>query len=60
MNPDEETFAAMRWASKFKNDSCVLSLIRTLPKEIVDEQVVIYKKRATEETAVADKHIRNY
>ena len=49
---DEETFAAMRWASKLSDDSCVLSVIRTLPKEIVQEQVVLYRQRKeTEEKA---------
>ena len=27
VTPDEETFAAMRWASKLDDDSCVLGLI---------------------------------
>ena len=55
---DEETFAAMRWASKLRDDSCVLNVIRALPKEIVHEQVVLYRQReqteeATNQTAVA-------
>ena len=45
VTPDEETFAAMRWASKLGHDSNVLSLIRSLPKEIVDEQVRLYIER---------------
>ena len=49
--PTEETFEAMRWASQLENDSAVLSLIRSLPKEIVAEQVHRYQKRG--ETAVA-------
>ena len=40
--PDEETFAAMRWASKLADDVCVLGLIRALPKELVEEQVSLY------------------
>ena len=53
MTPDEETFAAMRWASRLEDESNVLSLIRALPKEIVEEQVRLYGTRA--ETAVAEK-----
>ncbi len=49
--PDEETFAAMQWASKLEDDSCVLSLIRSLPKHVVEEQVSLYRQR--DETAVA-------
>ena len=50
---DEETFAAMRWASKLSDDSSVLRLIRSLPKEIVEEQLSLYRRR--DETAVAAK-----
>jgi hypothetical protein len=49
--PDEETFAAMRWASKLDDDSCVLALVRSLPKEVVGEQLALYRRR--DETAVA-------
>jgi hypothetical protein len=52
VTPDEDTFAAMRWASKLDDDANVLGLIRSLPKEIVQEQVRLYEKRA--ETAVAE------
>ena len=51
VTPDEETFDAMRWASKLEDDSCVLALIRSLPKEVVEEQVSLYRRR--DETAVA-------
>ncbi len=51
VTPDEETFAAMRWASKLDDDSCVLGLIRSLPKEVVEEQLSLYRRR--DETAVA-------
>ena len=51
VTPDEETFAAMRWASNLDDDSCVLGLIRSLPKEVVEEQVSLYRRR--DETAVA-------
>ena len=56
IQPDENTFAAMRWASQLQNDGSVLSLIRSLPKSIVEEQVVLYGKRA--ETAVAAAAIK--
>ena len=49
--PTEETFAAMRWASQLEDDSSVLGLLRSLPKEVVEEQVALYKQHA--ETAVA-------
>ena len=42
--PDEETFEAMRWASKLANDNSVLALIEALPKKVVEEQVMLYKK----------------
>ena len=48
---DEESFAAMRWASKLDDDANVMSLLRSLPKQIVEEQVQLYRKR--DETAVA-------
>ena len=51
VTPDEETFAAMRWASRLDDDSCVLGLIRSLPKEVVEEQLSLYRRR--DETAVA-------
>ena len=54
MSPfDEETFAAMRWASKLMDESNVLSLCRSLPKEIVEEQVRLYRQR--NESAVIEK-----
>ena len=53
VTPDEETFAAMRWVSKLEDDSCVLSLIRSLPKAVVEEQVLLYRRH--DETAVAVK-----
>ena len=49
--PDDETFAAMRWSSKLDDASCVLSLIRSLPTAVVEEQVYLYRRRS--ETAVA-------
>ena len=37
VTPDEETFAAMRWVSKLDDTSCVLGLIRSLPKGVLEE-----------------------
>ena len=51
--PSEEIFAAMRWASHMQTDSAVLSLIRSLPPAVVEEQVQLYGKR--HETAVAKR-----
>ena len=50
--PDQETFEAMRWASRLQDDASSLSLIRSLPAEIVREQV--HASRKTDETAVAE------
>ena len=50
---DEETFAAMRWLSKLDNDVMVMDLIRSLPEAIVEEQVRVYRGRAS--TAVAER-----
>jgi len=55
--PDAKTFAAMRWASKLQDDSHVCNLIRSLPKEIVEEQVRLHEiavATSTAETAVAE------
>ena len=48
--PDEQTLEAMRWASKLNDDQNVLSLIRSLPKGIIDEQVRLYENRGKTET----------
>jgi len=50
--PDEETMKAMRWASHLPDDASVLRMIRSLPKEIVEEQVRAYRRG---ETAVAER-----
>ena len=47
VTPDAEIFKAIVWASKLRDDSNVLSLIRSLPKEIVEEQVRLYRNRKT-------------
>jgi len=55
--PDEETYAAMRWASQLDSDDNVLSLIRNLPRGIIDEQLELYRHR--EDTpAVADTNLK--
>ena len=45
VTPDAESFKANAWASKLTDDSNVLSLIHSLPKEIVEEQVRLYRNR---------------
>ena len=57
MMPDEETFAAMHWASKLSDDASVLCLIRSLPKDIVEEQVQKYRERETTAVAVSETQI---
>jgi len=52
--PDEKTFEALRWASKMQNDQAVLSLCRSLPQEILEEQVRLYENRGTTAVAEAD------
>ena len=52
---DDETMAALRWASNLHHDAGVLALARNLPPEIVAEQVVLYRGR-DDAPAVADKH----
>ena len=47
----EETLSAMRWASKLGESANVLALIRSLPAPIVEEQVMLYRKR--DDTAIA-------
>jgi len=42
--PDEETFDAMQWASGLDDDAGVLCLINSLPKGVVEEQVVLFRK----------------
>ena len=49
---DEAAFAAMRWATHLNNDGCLLRLIRSLPKEIVEEQVIAHR-RSKEAAAAA-------
>ena len=43
--PDEETFEAIRWATKLQDDSSVLAVLEALPNKVVEEQVMLYKKR---------------
>ena len=50
---DEETIAAMRWASKLTEDANVLNLIHSLPKAVIEEQVILYRKHNTQ-LAVAE------
>ena len=50
---DEETFNALQWTSRLPDYSSVLSLIQSLPKEIVREQVMLYRNRHTEAAVAA-------
>ena len=52
---DQETIAAIRWASKLTEDANVLSLIQSLPKGIIEEQVALYRNRDTTKPAVMKK-----
>ena len=52
---DEEIFAALRWASSLNTDTCVLHLIRSLPKEVLEEQVAFYRRHKEDAVAVAAK-----
>ena len=45
VKPDEETLEAMRWACAIKEEVHVLELIEALPKRVVEEQVMLYRKR---------------
>jgi hypothetical protein len=49
--PDTETFGALRWASTLDDDSCVLGLIHSLPNDVLEEHVSLYRRRG--EAAVA-------
>ena len=49
--PAAETVAALRWASQLPQDWNVLSLLRAIPKAILEEQVRLYRIR--DESAVA-------
>jgi len=52
---DELTFKAMKWASNLPHYTSVLSLIKSLPKQIVQEQIQKYRNKPTE-SAVAVAH----
>ena len=49
---NEETMAALSWVSGLDHDASVMALIRSLPPEVVVEQIASY--RAREKTPVAD------
>ena len=56
--PDEETFAAMRWATRLPHDAAVLGLIRSLPLAVVEEQIRLYRQQQREgAAAVAEQKI---
>ena len=52
--PDAETIAAIRWSSKLTADANVLSLIQSLPKGVIDEQVALYRNHEPTKPAVAE------
>ena len=49
----QETFEAIRWASNLQDAANVLSLCRSLPGEIIQEQLRLYRNREAQ-PAVAD------
>ena len=55
VRPDEETVAAMCWASNINDRGTVLALIEGLPKKIVEEQVMLYRKRDQAIVATQDR-----
>ena len=52
-----EAMDAMRWASKLNDDCAVLALMRSLPNQVVQEQICRYNAR---ETAVAARKLPNH
>ena len=46
---------AMRWASKLPNDCSVLELVRSLPREVVQEQIRLWNARGTASSAPMQK-----
>ena len=51
--PDEETHTALQWASKLHDDANAISLFRSLPQAIINEQVELYRSRSTEPAVAA-------
>lgn len=47
----EEAMDAMRWASKIEDDCSVLELVRSLPIQVVQEQIRLWNARETAVTA---------
>ena len=54
---DDETYEAMCWASGLKQTAHVLGLIHSLPPEIVNEQVLLYRDRKSK-PAVAEPNAK--
>ena len=52
-----ETMDEMRWASKLNDDCAILALVRSLPNQVVQEQICRYNAR---ETAVAARNLPNH
>ena len=51
----EDAMNAMRWASKLPNDCSVLELVRSLPREVVQEQIRLWNARGTAASAPMQK-----
>ena len=51
--PDEETLKALQWASRLQDDANVISLFRSLPQAIINDQVELYRRRSTEPAVAA-------
>ena len=51
--PDEETHKSLQWASKLQDDANAISLFRSLPQAIINEQVELYRSRSTEPAVAA-------
>ena len=48
----DEALKAIAWATKLRDDGLVLAALRELPKEVVQEQIVLYREHLSV-TAVA-------
>ena len=51
--PDEETHTALQWASKLQDDANAISVFRSLPQAIINDQVELHRSRSTEPAVAA-------
>ena len=56
--PDGKTLLALKWASGLDDDATVVSLIRALPSQVVEEQIAVYDARDLNAVAEAPKQER--